>query len=62
MSSSRISNSDLTILDNKTSTKQLRHDGVNKQLDTAVLFLVFKRPDVTKRVFEAIREAKPTRL
>ncbi len=31
-------------------------------LSTAVLFLVFNRPDVTKQVFEAIREAKPPRL
>lgn len=27
-----------------------------------VLFLVFNRPDVTKRVFEAIRQARPPRL
>jgi len=31
-------------------------------LDTAVLFLVFNRPDVTAQVFEAIRQAKPPRL
>ena len=31
-------------------------------LNTAVLFLVFNRPDTTKQVFEAIREAKPPRL
>lgn len=31
-------------------------------LKTAVLFLVFNRPDTTKRVFEAIRIAKPPRL
>lgn len=29
---------------------------------TAVLFLVFNRPDTTARVFEAIRKAKPPRL
>ncbi len=29
---------------------------------SAVLFLVFNRPDTTRRVFEAIRAAKPTRL
>jgi hypothetical protein len=34
----------------------------NKELKTAVLFLVFKRPDTTKQVFEAIRQAKPPRL
>ena len=31
-------------------------------LQTAVLFLVFNRPDTTTRVFEAIRRAKPPRL
>lgn len=31
-------------------------------LNTAVLFLVFNRPDVTYRVFEMIRRAKPPRL
>jgi len=31
-------------------------------LKTAVLFLVFNRPDTTKQVFEAIRQAKPPRL
>jgi hypothetical protein len=31
-------------------------------LQTAVLFLVFNRPDTTKKVFEAIRRAKPPRL
>lgn len=31
-------------------------------LNTAVLFLVFNRPDTTGRVFEAIRQAKPPRL
>lgn len=29
---------------------------------SAVLFLIFNRPDTTKRVFEKIREAKPARL
>lgn len=33
-----------------------------EQLQTAVLFLVFNRPDTTKQVFEAIRRAKPPRL
>lgn len=33
-----------------------------KPLKTAVLFLVFNRPDTTAQVFEAIRRAKPTRL
>jgi hypothetical protein len=31
-------------------------------LQTAVLFLVFNRPDTTAQVFEAIRKAKPPRL
>ena len=31
-------------------------------LKTAVLFVVFNRPDTTKQVFEAIRKAKPPRL
>jgi|SRR3989344_844578 len=31
-------------------------------LKTAVLFLVFNRPDTTKQVFEAIRKAKPPRF
>ena len=31
-------------------------------LKTAVLFMVFNRPDTTKQVFEAIRKAKPPRL
>ncbi len=32
------------------------------QIESAVLFLVFNRPDVTERVFDAIRLAKPPRL
>ena len=31
-------------------------------LQTAVLFIVFNRPDTTAQVFEAIRQAKPPRL
>jgi hypothetical protein len=31
-------------------------------LKTAVLFLVFNRPDTTKQVFDTIRQAKPPRL
>lgn len=31
-------------------------------LNTAVLFLVFNRPDTTRQVFEAIRQARPPRL
>ncbi len=30
--------------------------------DTPVLFLIFNREDTTRRVFEAIRQARPTRL
>lgn len=32
------------------------------QLQTAVLFLVFNRPETTRQVFDAIRHAKPPRL
>ncbi len=31
-------------------------------MQTAVLFLIFNRPDTTSRVFEAIRQAQPPRL
>ena len=33
-----------------------------KALTTPVLLLIFRRPDTTRRVFEAIRQARPTRL
>jgi hypothetical protein len=33
-----------------------------KQLKTAVLFIVFNRPDTTLKVFEAIRQVKPEKL
>jgi hypothetical protein len=33
-----------------------------KALETAVLFIVFNRPNTTRQVFEAIRKAKPPRL
>ncbi|MEQ1093028.1 hypothetical protein [Acinetobacter johnsonii] len=33
-----------------------------ERFNTAVLFVVFNRPDTTKQVFEAIRKAKPPRL
>ncbi len=33
-----------------------------KQLKTPVLFLVFNRPDTTKRVFETIKNARPPKL
>ena len=32
------------------------------QLETPVLFITFRRPDTTKRVFERIRQAQPKRL
>lgn len=35
---------------------------VPAQLKTAVLFLVFNRPDITAQVFQVIRNAKPARL
>ena len=31
-------------------------------LETAVLFLVFNRPETTRQVFETIRRARPSRL
>ena len=31
-------------------------------LNTPVVFLIFRRPDLTAQVFEAIRQAKPTKL
>jgi hypothetical protein len=34
----------------------------SKPLKSPVLFLVFNRPDTTKRVFEAIRQARPLQL
>lgn len=34
----------------------------DKPLTTAVLFIIFNRPETTKQVFEAIRNARPTRL
>ncbi len=33
-----------------------------KQLHTPILFLIFNRPNTTQKVFESIREAKPSRL
>jgi len=32
------------------------------QLKTPVAFIIFKRPDTTEKVFEAIRQAKPRKL
>lgn len=34
----------------------------NKQLSTPVLFLIFNRPNTTKKVFNKIRSVKPSRL
>ena len=34
----------------------------NYKIQTPVAFLIFKRPDTTARVFEAIRQAKPPKL
>lgn len=34
----------------------------DSQLKTPVAFIIFKRPHTTERVFEAIRQAKPTKL
>lgn len=35
---------------------------MEQPIDTAVLFLIFNRPETTERVFEAIRQARPPRL
>jgi hypothetical protein len=35
---------------------------LSESFSTPVLFLVFNRPDTTRRVFEAIRQVKPSRL
>lgn len=35
---------------------------LNWQLKTPVVFIIFKRPDTTEKVFEAIRQAKPRQL
>ncbi|MBP6311530.1 MAG: nucleotide-diphospho-sugar transferase [Flavobacteriales bacterium] len=37
-------------------------DTASSPLETAVLFLIFNRPDTTDKVFEAIRNARPPRL
>ncbi len=34
----------------------------HQKLTTPVLFLIFNRPDKTQRVFNAMRNAKPTKL
>ncbi|MHC5728367.1 MAG: glycosyltransferase family 2 protein, partial [Nostoc sp.] len=31
-------------------------------MQTPVTFIIFKRPEITEKVFEAIRQAKPTKL
>jgi hypothetical protein len=35
---------------------------VNEQINTPVVFIIFKRPDTTEKVFEAIRRVKPPKL
>jgi hypothetical protein len=37
-------------------------DNDERQLITPVVFIIFKRPDVTERVFKVIRQAKPRKL
>jgi len=49
---------DILYIANKT--KSFNHYQVNVQ--SAVLFLIFNRPDTTQQVFEKIREARPPRL
>jgi hypothetical protein len=38
------------------------HTASDAALETPVLLLIFSRPDTTRRVFETIRQARPTRL
>jgi hypothetical protein len=42
--------------------KTLSTQTTSQPLNTAVLFIVFNRPETTIQVFEAIRKARPTRL
>ena len=35
---------------------------MNKQLETPITFIIFKRPDTTEKVFETIRQVKPKKL
>jgi len=35
---------------------------INKEQDSAVLFIIFNRPDTTFQVFERIRQARPSKL
>ena len=37
-------------------------DVTYKLMNTPILFLVFNRPDTTKKVFESIKAVKPNRL
>ena len=37
-------------------------DTNEKSLETAVLFITYKRLDTTKKVFEAIKKAKPQKI
>ena len=46
----------------KLSTESGSSFEARDPLNTAVLFLVFNRPEVTAQVFQAIRQAKPPRL
>ena len=34
----------------------------NTHLSTPILFLIFKRPDLTRQIFSVIRDAQPSRL
>ena len=35
---------------------------MNKQFETPITFIIFKRPDITEKVFETIRQVKPKKL
>lgn len=43
-------------------SSMVSNESNEQQLDTAVLLVVFNRPYTTRRVFEAIRQARPRRL
>jgi hypothetical protein len=46
----------------KSSRKSRVEEMSNYKIQTPVAFIIFKRPDTTARVFEAIRQAKPPKL
>src|SRR6187551_2517588 len=45
-----------------TLNSRLLHNKDESPLTTPVLFIIFNRPDTTRKVFETIRKARPTHL